>query len=64
MDNNYKIKPPSIFFRKMKAYVKSYHGETKWIFFWLKMMKYLKKNIMMFGIKSAIALRKLPIGNN
>lgn len=24
----------------------------------------LKKNIMMFGIKSAIALRKLPIGNN
>ena len=43
MDDNYKIKPPSIFFRKMKAYVKSYHGETKWIFFWLKMMKYLKK---------------------
>lgn len=32
MDNNYKIKPLSIFFPKMKAYVKSYHGETKWIF--------------------------------
>ena len=33
MDNAYKIKPLHIMLRKTSAYVKSYYGEIKWMWF-------------------------------
>ena len=42
---------------KMSAYVKSYDGKTKWMGFLLK-MSICWKNIMIFGIKSVIVLKK------
>ena len=40
----------------MSAYLKSYNGETKLMYFQLKMMVY-QKNIMISGIKSTIVLK-------
>ena len=42
---------------KTSAYVKSYDGQTKWIYFWLRMMTY-QKNIILFGIKSVLISKK------
>ena len=42
---------------KTSAYVKSYDGQTKWIYFWLRMMTY-QKNIILFGIKSVPISKK------
>ena len=42
---------------KISAYIKSYDGETKWIYFLLNMINY-QKNIMVSGIKLVIVLRK------
>ena len=39
--NDHKVKPLQIMLPKTSAYVKSYDGQTKWMFFfWLKMMTY------------------------
>ena len=52
-----KVKPSNIMLPKTSAYVKSYDGQTKWIYFWLRMMTY-QKNIILFGIKSVPISKK------
>ena len=47
---------------KESAYVKSYGGETNWMYILLKMMNYYK-HITVFGIKSVIVIRKNLISN-
>ena len=42
---------------KTSTYVETYDGQTKWIYFLLKIMTYWK-NIILFGIKSALTLKK------
>ena len=39
-DGNYKIKSLCIMPQKTCAYIKCFDGETKWIYFLLKMMNY------------------------
>ena len=53
MDDDYEIKPLCIMFPKLTTYVKSIDGDTKWlyIFFWKWWI--IKKNIMIFEVKSA-----------
>ena len=55
MDDDCKMKPFCIIFPKTSTLVKSYDRETKWMYFWIEEDKLLE-NIMIFGIKSAIAL--------
>ena len=38
--NDHKVKPFHIMLPKINAYVKGFDGQTKWIYFWLKMMTY------------------------
>ena len=57
MYDNYKVKPLHIMLPKVSAYVKSYDGETKWMYFWLKIITNYK-NIILLGIKSALILKK------
>ena len=47
---------------KARAYVKSYYGETTWMYFLLNMMIYYK-HITVFGIESATVLKKDLIVN-
>ena len=42
MDNDYKIKPFCIILLKTSTYVKSYDGETKWIYFLIEDDELLK----------------------
>ena len=35
-----KVKPLNIMLPKATTYVNSYDGQTKWMYFWLKMMTY------------------------
>ena len=51
--NDYKVKPLHIMLPKTCTYVKSYDEQSKCMYFWLKMMTYYK-NIILFGIKSAL----------
>ena len=51
--DEYKTKKCSIVFQKASVYVKSCDGGSKWMCFLIKDEKMLK-NIMKFGIKSAI----------
>ena len=53
MDDGHKIKSLWIMLSKTSTYVKCSDGETKWMSFWLKMINYWK-NVMIFGIKSAM----------
>ena len=46
----------------MNTYVKSYDGQTKWIYILINNDKLLK-NIMLFGIKSVLVLKKNLIVN-
>ena len=55
--DDYEIMPLFIMLPKTKVYIKSYDGETKWMYFLLKMMNY-QKNIMAFGLKSVIAFKE------
>ena len=43
-----------------RVYMKSYVGQTKWMYFLIK-DKNLLKNIMLFVIKSALILTKIDI---
>ena len=52
--NDYKIKLFSIILPKTSAYVKTFDGETKSIYFMIEDEELLKEYIMIFGIKSAI----------
>ena len=47
---------------KESAYVKSYGGETNWMYILLKMMNYYK-HITVFGMKSVIVIKKNLISN-
>ena len=43
MDGDYKIKPLCILLPETSAYVKSYHGQTKWMYFLIADDKLLKQ---------------------
>ena len=43
------------------AYVKSYDGQTKWIYFLIE-YDHIFKRVVMFGIKSELTLKKNWIG--
>ena len=47
------VKPLNIMLLKSSAYVKSYDGQTKWMYFLIE-DNYLLKNIIVFVIKSAL----------
>ena len=51
-DDDYKFKPLNIMLPKSSAHVKSYDSKTK-----LKMLNY-RKNILIFGLKLVIVLKK------
>ena len=40
LHNDHKVKPLNIMLPKANVYIKSYNGQTKWMYFWLKMMTY------------------------
>ena len=50
---DHKVKPLYIMLPKTSAYVKSYDGQTKWMYFLIEDDELLK-NIILFGIKSAL----------
>ena len=58
-DDDYKVKLLRIMLRKTSAYCKKSDGETKWINFLIEHDDFLKKYIMIFGIKSVAVLKKL-----
>ena len=61
--NGYKIEPFAIILPKTSAYVKSYGvGATKWMYFLIEDEELLK-NIIVFGIKSAIVWKRNLIAN-
>ena len=50
--NDNKVKPLHIMLPKTSAYVKSYDGQTKWMYFLIEDDDLLEKyNIILFGIK-------------
>ena len=51
--NDCKVKPSNILLPKTSAYVKSYDGQTKWMYFLIENDDLLK-NITIFGIKLAL----------
>ena len=57
MYNDHKFNPLHLMLPKTIAYVKSYDGQTKWIYFLIKDETY-QKNIILFGIKSAFIKKK------
>ena len=64
MYDDYKIKPLHITLPKTSAYVKSYDGQTNYIYF-LKMVEHVLKmvvccgNMKLFGINSAQIFKKI-----
>ena len=48
--NDDKIKSLNIILSKTSAYVKSYDGQTKWMYFLIENNKLLEKYIILFGI--------------
>ena len=56
LHDDYKIKPLHLMLSKMRAFVKRYDVQTKWIHFQLKMMNYWK-SVILFGIKSPQILK-------
>ena len=60
--DDYKKKALHIMLPKMNTYVKSYDGQTKLIYILINNDKLLK-NIMLFGIKSVLVLKKNLIVN-
>ena len=51
--DDHKFKPLHIMLPKTSAYVKSYDGQIKWMYFLIENDDLLK-NIILFGIKSAL----------
>ena len=51
--NDNKVKPLHILLPKTRAYVKSYDRQSKWMYFLIEADELLK-NIILFGIKSAL----------
>ena len=60
--DDYKIEPFSIIRPKASPYMKSYGGRTKQMYFLIESDDLLK-NIMIFGIKLAIVLKRNLIAN-
>ena len=46
--NNHKVMPLHIMLPKKSAYVKSYDGENKWMYFWIEDDNVIEKNKLMF----------------
>ena len=59
MDDEYKIKTFGIILPKLSPYVKTYDGDVLFDWSWW----IIKKNIMIFGIKSAKVLKNNLIAN-
>ena len=59
---DYKIKPFSIVLPKTRAYVKSYNGETKWMYFLIEDEKLLK-TFNDFWNKDSNSIKKTLIAN-
>ena len=57
MNNDHKVKPLHITVMKASAYVKSYDGQTKWMYFLIEDYDLLEK-IILFRINSALIQRK------
>ena len=55
--DDYIINPLCVMLPKTSVYVKSYYGETKWMYVLIEDNDLLKKN-MIFGIKLAILWKK------
>ena len=53
MYNDNKVKPLHIMLPKRSPYVKSYDGQTKWMYYFIEEDDLLK-NITLFGIESAL----------
>ena len=51
--NDYKVKTIYVILSKISAYVKSYNGRTKWMYFLIENDDLLE-SIILFGIKSAL----------
>ena len=51
MYNDNKVKPLHIMLPKRSPYVKSYDGQTKWMYYFIEEDDLLK-NIILFGIES------------
>ena len=51
--NDHKVKPLPIMLPKTSTYVKSYDGQTKWMYFFIEGDNLLK-NIMLIRIKAAL----------
>ena len=51
--NDHKVKPLHMMLLKASNYVKSYDGQTKWMYFLIEDCDLLE-NLILFGIKSAL----------
>ena len=51
--DDHKFKPLHIMLPKTSAYIKSYDGQIKWMYFLIENDDLLK-NVILFGIKSAL----------
>ena len=60
--NGNKVKPLNIMLPKTSAYAKRYAGQTIWMYFVIEDDDLLK-NIILFGIKSVLILKKNLIAN-
>ena len=58
-----KIEKKTRWKKKTSSYVKSYYGQTKWIYFLIEDVNWIEKNIILFGIKSGLILKKNFIAN-
>ena len=59
MYDDYKIKPIHIMLPKTRAYEKRYDGQTKWMYFLIEGDVLLGKYNNLFGMKSALILKKV-----
>lgn len=48
MDNDYETKPFSLIFPKTSLHIKSYYGETKWMYILIEDDELFKRNIRNF----------------
>ena len=67
MYNNHKVKPLDIIFPKVSAYVRSYDGQTKWMYFLIEDDELLEKYNTIWDNVSADIKTKIcsePVYNN
>ena len=56
--NDHKVKPLHIMLPKTSDYIKSYDGQTKWMYFLIEDDDLLKKYMKLVGIKSVLISKK------